>query len=96
MPQSVTITAMTAGIDGPSTMITQGSPNVVFQGLAASYITCSAIPHKAWGSKHAHGRIIVAGSPNVVINGMAAAFVGSALSCGDVVGTSNSPTVLIN
>jgi uncharacterized Zn-binding protein involved in type VI secretion len=96
MPQSVTITAMTAGVDGPPTMILQGSPNVVFQGLAASYITCSAVPHKAWGAKHPHGRNIASGSPNVLINGMDAAFVGCAMSCGDVVGTSNSPTVLIN
>lgn len=95
MAESATIVAKTAGIDGPSTYIMQGSPDTVFQGLAASRVGDAALPHIRYGSKRPHGTSIATGSSRVLINGIPAAYVGSAMTCGDVIAVSLTPTVLV-
>ena len=96
MSNIATITSKTAGIDGPTTVVMQGSSNVVACGLAVSTIGDVCLPHKKYGSKRTHNVSIITGSSNVLVNGKRVAFVGSNTNCGDVVATSPANTVKVN
>lgn len=95
MSESITITAQTLGTTCVPTYIMQGSENTVFQGLAASRVGDIALPHRRHGAKKPHPTSIATGEPTVLINGIPAARVGSAMTCGDMLGVSTTPTVLI-
>lgn len=93
MPAIATIGTPTIGLDGPSTIVAIGSPNVVAQGLAVSCIGDLVYPHVRYGDKNPHGRVIAVGSSTVVVNGLAVAYQGSLCTCGDIVGPSPVQTV---
>lgn len=94
MPSATVIGTMTLGVDGPPGAVAQGSPNVVFEGRAASAVSHMITPHIRYGSKRPHGRVIATGNPTVLINGMQASYVGCNASCGDVIGP-GCATVLV-
>lgn len=96
MSNIATITSKTAGIDGPMTVIMQGSSNVVACGLAVSTIGDVCLPHKKYGSKRTHNVSVITGSSNVYVNGKQVAFVGSNTNCGDKVAISPATTVKVN
>ena len=94
MPMMATIGSTTVGLDGPSTMLVQGSPTVMMQGMAASFIGSPIVPHYRYGSDHPHGGTVISGSSTIMIEGKPAAMVGTSfITCGDVVGTSLATTV---
>lgn len=95
MPAVATFATMSAGIDGPSTPIICASPNVVAGGLAIARLGDPVLPHKRYGAKTPHGRVVMMGSSSVVVNGLAVAYQGSTISCGDIVGPCPIQTVQV-
>lgn len=95
MPAIATITSMTAGLDGPTTMIISSSPNTIAQGLGIARVGDVALPHKRYGSKRLHALMIASGSPTVIVNGLAAATIGSVMTCGDIIAISPAMTVQV-
>lgn len=95
MPIIAPITSMTAGIPCVPHMLLSGSANTVVQGLAVGRVGDAAVPQRYHGSKKPHGTAVATGSPTVLTNGLPTAYVGSNMTCGDIIGTSPSPTVII-
>ncbi len=98
MPGVATIGMMTVGVDGPPTVISSSPAgcSVIAQGINVATIGSVIVPHKKYGSKHTHPRVVAAGSSNVVVNGVALAMTGSLCSDGDILGPSIVPTVIVN
>lgn len=95
MPIIAPITSMTAGIPCTPHMLMQGSPTVVAQGLAVGRVGDAAVPQRYHGAKKPHGTAVATGSSTVLTNGIPTAYVGSQMTCGDVIGTSPTSSVII-
>lgn len=93
MSVAATIGSMSAGHCFFPRPTTQGSSNVLINGLPAHTIGMSWPIHVC--GKYFHASVTAMGSPNVLVNGLPLARVGDMLSCGDII-ASGSPNVLVN
>ena len=93
MSVAATIGSMSAGHCFFPRPTTQGSSNVLINGLPAHTIGMSWPIHNC--GKFFHPSFTAMGSPNVLVNGKPLARVGDRLSCGDMI-ASGSPNVLVN
>lgn len=81
----------------PDSAITQGSPDVIINGLAAARKGDTVATHTCTCPNCVHGthpRSIAAGSSTVIINGKPAARMGDAVSCGGNIATGSGNVII--
>ncbi len=91
---SAKVGSMSAGIDGPATIVVQGATTVMVGGVAMSRVGDALIPHKRHGSKRVHDRVISSGSGTVFAENKPVAFVTSSCSCGDMIATGENTVIV--
>lgn len=91
----VQLGAMTTGhACWPPTMVAQGSPNVLVEGLPAVTVGHMAIPHVCTSTPNpVHPAAVAQGSGTILVNGAPLARMGDQLSCSDMI-AQGSGTVL--
>lgn len=91
----VQLGAMTTGhACWPPTMVSQGSPNVIVEGLPAVTMGHMGIPHVCTSPSYpVHPLVVSQGSSNIMVNGAPLAKMGDQMSCTDMI-AQGSGTVL--